>query len=74
MRTTLSIDDEVYSQVKEYAEGRSMTAGEAVTQLLRRALTTKIPMKRVNGFFVFDLPEDSPVITTEMVRALEDEL
>jgi hypothetical protein len=76
MRTTLNLDDDVFTLVRHYAEGRSMALGKAVSELVRRGLASPSPMKtrRVNGISVVVLPLDSPVITTEHVKQLESEL
>ena len=73
MRTTLSIDDDVLKQVKKYAESRSLALGEAVTDLVRRALTAPCPTREVNGVQVFDLPVESPRVTRKKVRELDAE-
>jgi len=73
MRTTLAIDDTVYSQVTEFARARSISTGEAVTELLRRALAMRTPTRVVNGLVVFDLPADSPAVDSERVRELDSE-
>ena len=73
MRTTLNLDDDALRLMRDYARRRSLPLGRAVSELVRRGLTTPLPTKLVNGFHVVDLPSDSPVITTEDVRRLEDE-
>lgn len=73
VRTTLNLDDDVLRMAREYARRRSLSLGDAVGELVRSGLTTPRPTKLVNGFYVVDLPEDSPVVTTEDVRRLEDE-
>jgi len=73
MRTTLSIDDEILELVRQYAEDRSMTVGDAVTELIRKAFRTPTPTKIVDGLRVFDVPPDSPPITTERIKELEAE-
>ncbi len=76
MRTTLSLDDDVFPLVKLYAEGRSIALGKAVSELVKRGLTSPNPLKTklVNGISVVVLPEESPVVTTEKVKQLESEL
>ena len=76
MRTTLSLDDDIFPLVRHYAEGRSIALGKAVSELVRRGLDSPSPMKlkRVHGIAVVVLPPDSPVVTTEHVRQLESEL
>jgi hypothetical protein len=71
MRTTLTLDDDVFGLVKHYAENRSLALGKAVSELVRRGLTVQRPTHLVNGLRVFDLPPDSPPITTKRIRQLE---
>jgi hypothetical protein len=73
MRTTLNLDDEVLLRVKSYAEGRALSLGAAVSELIRRGLTAKRPTRMVHGLHVVDLPPDSPIVTSRGVRALEEE-
>jgi hypothetical protein len=73
MRTTLSLDDDVLRLVKRYAASRRLTLGEAVSVLVQRALTVPRPTKEVNGVQVFDLPAESPRVTTKKVRELDAE-
>jgi hypothetical protein len=74
MRTTLNLDDDVVEILKEYAESRSVGLGKAASELVRRGSSTPTPTRLVNGFVVFDLPPDSPRITSERVKELESEL
>jgi hypothetical protein len=74
MRTTLDIRDDVLQQVKEYAAARSMPAGAAASYLLQQALNRPLGTRIENGFEVFDVPGDSPVVTLEHTLRLEDEL
>ena len=39
MRITLDIDDDVMQAVKEFAVVRGITAGQAISQLVRKGLT-----------------------------------
>jgi hypothetical protein len=73
MRTTISLDDDVLRTVKRYAASRRLTLGEAVTDLVQRALTVPRPTKEVNGVQVFDLPPESPRVTGKKVRELDAE-
>ncbi|MBZ5706440.1 MAG: antitoxin [Acidobacteriia bacterium] len=74
MRTTLSLEDDVFQAVKTYAENRSLGMGKAVSDLLRKGLTVRTPTRIVNGLVVFDLPPGSPAVTTEQVKNIELEL
>ena len=69
------MDDDIVDEVKRYAENRSLALGKAVSELVRRALTTPRPtrMDPVTGLRVFDLPANSPKVTTMKVRELDAE-
>ena len=73
MRTTLAIDDEVLAELKQYSRMRSIPLGRAVTYLVKRGLRAEQPTKLVDGLLVFDLPPDSPVVTTSHVKSLESD-
>lgn len=73
MRTTLDIKDDVLAQVKEYAAARAISAGEATSVLLKRALKQPIPVRRDGHFFVFSPGEDTETITLEHALRIEDE-
>ena len=74
MRTTLSLDDDVFRQVKAYAESRDVALGKAVSELVRRGLHAPLRTRVVNGFHVVNLPSGSPAVTAEDVKILQDEL
>ena len=74
MRTTLNLEDDVLEDVKHYAAERRMALGKAVSDLVRRGLNAPFPTRVVNGWHVAVLPPDSPKVTTEDVRRLQDEL
>jgi hypothetical protein len=71
MRTTLSLDDDVFQVVKSYAENRSLAIGKAVSELVRRGLSAPVKTRVVNGLVVFDVAEDSDAVTSELVKQLE---
>jgi hypothetical protein len=73
MRTTISIDDDVFLQVKQYAKRRSLRLGKAVSELVRRAIDQQRPTRSINGLQVFDLPANSPRVTTKRVEDLDAE-
>jgi hypothetical protein len=74
MRTTLNLDNDVLEIVRGYAASHSLTLGEAVSDLIRRALRPPMRTRTVNGIQVVDLPPDSPRITSRRVKELMDEL
>lgn len=71
MRTTVNMDDDVLEIVKQYAESRAVGLGKAVSELVRRGITVPRPTRQVNGLQVFDLPADSPGVSSKKVRELE---
>lgn len=73
MRTTINLDDEVAKLVSDYARSRSLSLGKAVSELVRRGFEAKRAVREVNGLHVFDLPGDSPEVTSKNVRELESE-
>jgi hypothetical protein len=78
MRTTLDIDDDVLLAAKEIARRNGETAGQVVSELMRRALT-QTPA-RVRGvrepesFYGFQpLPSRGRVVTNELINRIRDE-
>ena len=74
MRSTLAIDDAVLDELKSYSEFRRISLGQAASILIMRAVRMETPTKVVNGLTVFDLPADTPAVTSEDVKRLEEEL
>jgi len=72
MRTTLTLDDDIFQIAKDYAENRSIGLGKAVSELVRRGSSLPMPTRIVNGLHVFDPPPGSPIVTSKKVRDLQD--
>jgi uncharacterized protein YecE (DUF72 family) len=73
MRTTLTLDDDILELVTHQAKLRRISLGKAVSDLLRRGLSAPTPSREKDGVVVFQLPADSPPVTSEDVRRLEAE-
>ena len=73
MRTTLTLDDDVAELSARQAKSRGVSLGKAVSDLVRRGLNAPTPSADKNGLVVFQLPADSPAVTTDDVRRLEIE-
>ena len=74
MRTTISVDDDLFDLTKRLAEQRKMSLSESVNFLIRRGLRASVKFKERNGFAVFDVPEDVERFGPEDVeRAMNDE-
>jgi hypothetical protein len=75
MRTTLDIDDAVLVAAKELARQKNLSAGQVVSQLLRKVLTgqsenTATAAASVAGFRPF--PAGKAVVTNDTVNRLRD--
>ena len=73
MRTTWNVEDDVVQQVKEYARARSIPAGSAASELIRRGLFAGVPTKWENGILVFS-PGPEGAVSAEHVMKLKDEM
>lgn len=74
MRTTLDIDDDVLQAAKEIAGLQRKTAGQVVSELLRKALHPAPSQVRIrNGVPLLSRPAGAPVLTMEVVNQLRDE-
>jgi hypothetical protein len=77
MRTTLTLDDKAFDFANQYATARALRLGEAVSELILHA-NEKIAQpsakpRKLNGVWVFDLPDSAPTLTSSEVKAfLED--
>lgn len=74
MRTTIDLPDDLLSQARSIARDTSRTLSETVADLMRRGLqqgtASRISRSELTGFPVLSVGR---VVTTEDVRALEDD-
>ncbi len=54
--------------------GKVQDVAKAASEVLRKGISSSTPTRVVNGVVVFEVPPDSPRITTERVKQLESEL
>ncbi|MCB1018622.1 MAG: antitoxin [Acidobacteria bacterium] len=74
MRTTLSLDDDVYEAALQLSKTSGKRLGEVLSELARRALTPREPIKSEEREFpVFDIPPDAPTILASTVQKYIDE-
>jgi len=73
MRTTLLIADDAIKAIQAYARTNHLSLGKAASELIRRGVRYHLPIRKLNGVPVFDVPDDFPLITAERVRKLLDE-
>ncbi len=75
MRTTLDIDEDLLQAAKEIAENQGKTAGQVVSELLRKALQAPPSRKQVrNGVPLIRRRAGAPVMTMSLVNELRDEV
>ena len=75
MRTTVNLEDDVAFVARRYAEENDVTLGMALSILVRRGHEATIrELKYPNGFEPFPYRPDEPLITTEHVKRLQDDL
>jgi hypothetical protein len=73
MRTTLALDVDALKLARDYADTRSVSLGKAVSELVRRGANLRQPTRMMNGLLVFDLPKDSPRVSSALVKRLGEE-
>ena len=73
VRTTITIDDDIFELAARQAKLRGVSLGRTISDLVRRGFETPTPTREKGGVVVFELPADSPKVTTEAVRRLETE-
>jgi hypothetical protein len=74
MRTTVNLDDDVVEAARTLADAERRSLGQVISDLVRRGLAPREDrIGTEDGFPVFRVGADAPVITSDMVRAaLED--
>ena len=73
MRTTLTLDDDILEMAARRAKLRGASLSKTVSDLVRRGLSAPTPSRNQGGIVVFQLPADSPPVTTEAVHRIEAE-
>jgi hypothetical protein len=72
-RTTLAIEDDALTLARQHAMRHHLTLGEAVSDLVRRAVERPLLTDLKTGLTVVRLPERSPRVTSQTVAKLADE-
>ena len=74
MRTTISIDDDLFEAAKALAVQRKVPIGKVISELMRRGLRTEMHTKAGKGGFpVFSVPSNARPITLATVKDAEDD-
>jgi len=69
MRTTISLDDDVMRAIRSIAREKGESLGSVVSSLVREALRRPDSIQYEMDVPVFEVREDAPPITPEMVRS-----
>lgn len=70
MRTTVTIDDDVFQAVRAQAEASGKRLGEVLSQIARAGLRASAETGSVNGLPVFKVPAGAEVIPTSRARSI----
>ncbi len=73
MRTTITLDEDIIESAKYLAKQNHCTLGRIISDLARKGLHGSNSYELTNKFPVFKVSENSPIITPEDVKKLEDE-
>ena len=73
MRTTLDLELDVLQAAKEIGAARGMSAGQVVSELVRKALASPTTVRVRNGVPMFSRKAGSPPLTMAAVNRLRDE-
>lgn len=73
MRTTVTLDDDVFEAAKALAEGSGRQLGAVLSQLARRGLRASAEVSHRNGLPVFKVSPDAPVIPSRRAAELSAE-
>jgi hypothetical protein len=74
MRTTINLPDDIGEIIRSFADVKGISLGDAVAELVRKGLQSRVPAPRDTVFPQFDVPEGAAPITLEQTLAAEDEI
>ncbi|HSH38637.1 MAG TPA: hypothetical protein VK993_07615 [Chthoniobacterales bacterium] len=70
MRTTVTLDNDVFEAAQALASSSGKKLGQVLSQLARRGLRADTAVARKNGLPVFDVAADAPVIPSNRAQKL----
>lgn len=70
MRTTLTLDDDVFEAAAALSRASGRRLGQVVSELARRGLRAHGDVATKNGLPVFPVPPDAPVIPADRATEL----
>jgi hypothetical protein len=74
MRTTLNLENDAAEMARRHARRHKVSLGKAVSDLVRKGAQRPLETEDRDGFQVAKLPTGSPVITSEQVAKLLEEI
>lgn len=74
MRTTVTIDDDLFQTARSIAHSREQSIGKVLSDLVRKGLSHDTSYSTRSGMQVFSVRETAAPITPEMVKNAEDEV
>lgn len=73
MRTTITLEDDAFATAQTYARARALKLGQAVSELIRRGSTERLPIRKSGQTWVFDVPADTPKVSAGQVKDMLDD-
>jgi hypothetical protein len=75
MRTTVTLDDDIYQAAAHLARTTGQRLGKVLSELVRRSLARPAPppAKGRRRFPGFEVPSDAPIIPASRVQKVIDE-
>ncbi len=73
MRTTITLDNDIYKIVRTMAENSKMSLGKTISLLVRSSLNDRLKYNQETGPPVFSVSENAPLFGPEEVAEGEDE-
>ena len=70
MRTTITLDNDVFEAARALAASSGKKLGQVISQLARRGLKARPETAKKNRLPIFTVPPDAPVIPTDRARDL----
>jgi hypothetical protein len=73
MRTTVTLDDDVYQAVATLSHTSGLSLGKVLSKVARRGLKPAPMKKHKNGLPTFDVPPGAPMIPGNLIQKFWDE-
>ncbi len=70
MRTTVTVDDDVFEAAQALAVSSGEKLGKVLSKLARRGLRAEVKMTRKSGLPVFKVPPDALVIPSNRAQKM----